>query len=229
MQVYGNDLASHYPRLRLEYDADRLTDQRLKSILDPNKSIVVVRARSGSRRNEPETELEANVVEQIVRAHFHASKRNNHRVMVVTPHHRQRAAVQRRLLAQDFGGEQILVDTVEKMQGQECELVLACFTFADIADHRIDFLLDFKRWNVAISRARSVLLNHYVQKRNTTHIHRLFRCKVIVVTTDHVMSLSTHGSMNLFKKRKTTEGWGFICLLEAWALSTGSVVEWIDE
>lgn len=143
----------------------------IRLALDPSKSITIVRVPKSSEQPEngydvfSETETEAQIVADIVNAHLTArldpekkpvsSMLKSHdrpHVLIVTPHHRQRLAVERRLKERHQIG--FKVNTVEKMQGQECELVIACFAFRAITDTRVDFLLDFKRWNVAASRAR---------------------------------------------------------------------------
>jgi len=60
------------------------------------------------------------------------------------------------------------INTVEKMQGQEADLVILCFGFLDLNEitRESEFLFDRNRWNVAVSRAR---------------------CKVIVITTDEML------------------------------------------
>jgi superfamily I DNA and/or RNA helicase len=103
-------------------------------------------------------QTEARVVTTVVKAHLQCRNddilRSKPYAMIVTPHHRQRNAV-RSLLKQEVDDGLVLVDTVEKMQGLECELVVACFTFLRAeSEQALGFLLDFRRWNVAVSRAR---------------------------------------------------------------------------
>ncbi|KAI9243296.1 P-loop containing nucleoside triphosphate hydrolase protein [Phascolomyces articulosus] len=167
-QIYGNDLAAHYPNLCLKHDWTRITpSQRLdtiRSALDPKKALTIVNVKFTNKNDlDEETEKEANIIAEIVETHLSArlsrqeEKEDNHiKVMVVTPHHRQRVAVEHALSLRNDSTlcNKVIVNTVEKMQGQECELVLACFTFNEITRTKVDFLLDFKRWNVTVSRAR---------------------------------------------------------------------------
>jgi hypothetical protein len=77
------------------------------------------------------------------------------RVFVLTPHRVQRTAVTRMLRAQGFGDE-VQVDTVERMQGREAEVTLLCYGFLDRdrVAREADFLLNRSRLNVSMTRAR---------------------------------------------------------------------------
>lgn len=50
-------------------------------------------------------------------------------VFVVTPHHVQRVAVKRQLAA--IGFPELTVDTVERMQGKERDVVIVCMAYQD--------------------------------------------------------------------------------------------------
>lgn len=106
-------------------------------------------------------EIEADIVQQLVRVYLTAREKNlslsqipinrdrdEPTVMVVTPFNKQRIAIQRVL------DKSIPVDTVEKMQGQECDLIIACFSCSNKRSNVNEFIRDFRRWNVALSRAR---------------------------------------------------------------------------
>ncbi|KAI9025001.1 P-loop containing nucleoside triphosphate hydrolase protein [Phycomyces nitens] len=218
-QIYGDDFTARYPSLRLRHDWSKFTpighSQEIKAILDPNHALTMARLIFNTNSSSAiEIETEAAVVAQIVNTHLMTrieasrsqtpiSKTNDSpHVMVVTPYHRQRVAVQRAIGDKDT----VVVDTVEKMQGQECELVIGCFTHLSTTQRELDFLLDFKRWNVAVSRAR---------------------CKIIIVTTDNVLQLhKDNGGLDVFENHRSAEGWGFVCLLREWAEKEQSIVEW---
>ncbi|KAG2217331.1 hypothetical protein INT45_010780 [Circinella minor] len=223
-QIYGNDLAAHYPNLCLKYDWTRVTpNQRLNTIraaLDPKKALTVVNVKFTNKNDDQDetTEKEASIIADMVETHLSARVNNKQddnddetvKIMIVTPHHRQRVAVEHAIFLRGGNSlcDKVKVNTVEKMQGQECELVLACFTFNEITRTKVDFLLDFKRWNVTVSRAR---------------------CKIIIVTTDDILALpnrqSNHG-LDLFEKRENTEGWGFICMVQQWAKQSDAIIDW---
>ena len=73
---------------------------------------------------------------------------------IVTPHHFQRVAICRALDLDPNTTDH--VNTVEKMQGQENDLVIACYGFSDTHSivSELDFVYDRHRLNVAASRAR---------------------------------------------------------------------------
>ncbi|RUS26791.1 AAA domain-containing protein [Jimgerdemannia flammicorona] len=206
-QIYGTDFIARFPNLKLNYTASGTANVLVNRILDPDHAITLVKLRFlGSHTPSAHhlLQTEAQVVAPIVRAYIKNLPVRTARkppVFIVTPHHRQRVAVSSQLFP-DLN-DLVTVNTVEKMQGQEAELVIACFTFLSIKDQvSVDFLLDFHRWNVAVSRAR---------------------CKVIIVTTEAML---VPKGMDMFRKKTTAEGWGFVWLLERWAKERESVVEW---
>lgn len=127
----------------------------VQAILDPLKSIALVKLQQQQPSAANAVENEANMVQQLVSAYLDSNAGHKPSVMVVTPHHQQRIAIKRKL---DMLSDSVIpVDTVEKMQGQECELIIACFSCTNNKRSRNnEFLRDFRRWNVALSRARCV-------------------------------------------------------------------------
>lgn len=129
-------------------------NEHVRQALAADKAISIIKVQE--KRNQM-LQTEARVVATVVKAHLRYRidvGRPKPYAMIVTPHHRQRNAV-RNLLKQQVTDGLVIVDTVEKMQGLECELVIACFTFLRAeSELALDFLLDFRRWNVAVSRAR---------------------------------------------------------------------------
>jgi len=77
-------------------------------------------------------------------------------VFVVTPHHTQRIAVLGRLAQRGVRTDQVCVDTVEKMQGQERDLVVVCYGgLVDLDEPgELDFAYSRERLNTAITRAK---------------------------------------------------------------------------
>jgi hypothetical protein len=83
-------------------------------------------------------------------------------IFVVTPHRLQRAAVTAALRGEPHLAalpdlQELLenVDTTEKMQGREAEVVVACWGLSRATLlSELDFVLDLRRINVAVTRAR---------------------------------------------------------------------------
>ncbi|KAI9346735.1 hypothetical protein DFJ73DRAFT_837333 [Zopfochytrium polystomum] len=89
----------------------------------------------------------------------------NAKVFIVTPHRIQRAAVAKRLQveAEKF----CIVDTVERMQGAEADVVIVCMGFTNhttTLEDEVEFVFNFPRLNVAFSRPRSLCI--LVSSRN---------------------------------------------------------------
>lgn len=175
-QVYGPDYTSRYPRIKLHLDltkssylqqqsdatAKNSKSELIKSILNPSQSISLVRLKCTNKNNSYDmVEAEAVIVQSIVEAYLESKIKNvspaqipvnrdskEPSVMIVTPHNKQRIAIKRRV------SKDIPVDTVEKLQGQECDLIIACFSCSNKRAGEYEFLRDFRRWNVALSRAR---------------------------------------------------------------------------
>lgn len=156
-QIYGDDYLARYPDIHCAYQKEVWEDDsngHVRQALASDKAITLVKVQEKPNQM---LQTEARVVATIVKWHLRYRidvGRPKPYAMIVTPHHRQRNAVQL-LLKQQVEDGLVVVDTVEKMQGSECELVIACFTFLRAeSEPALDFLLDFRRWNVAVSRAR---------------------------------------------------------------------------
>lgn len=98
--------------------------------------------------------LEVEIIDGILRSKHEHRPRS---VVVMTPHRAQRS-----LLTQQLGArEEILrIDTVEKMQGGECPVVIVSATASDTAaiTKNAAFILDLNRANVAFSRTQERLI-----------------------------------------------------------------------
>jgi hypothetical protein len=80
---------------------------------------------------------------------------------ILSPHRAQNSAILHELTALGWAyGELPVVDTVERMQGNEREMVIVSYAVADreYAEREAEFLLDPNRFNVSITRPRSKLI-----------------------------------------------------------------------
>ena len=89
--------------------------------------------------------------------------RTDDEVFVVTPHHTQRIEVEkawalwRERLPPGTRVGRVVIDTVEKMQGQEKDLVIVCYGggLGDLDEsHELDFVYMRERINTALTRAK---------------------------------------------------------------------------
>ncbi|MBL8736278.1 MAG: AAA family ATPase, partial [Planctomycetes bacterium] len=129
---------------------------RLDEVLDPAHAVVWLRIdhRQPAARSPEEANAVADVVEDLVR-HHGVSPRE---IAVIAPFRGQvrllRSTIQHKQLA---GDDELVVDTVERIQGQEREVVIVSLTAGDAAEAkgRGAFHLSLNRLNVALSRART--------------------------------------------------------------------------
>lgn len=128
---------------------------RHDDLLDPAHPVAWLRIdhHQPGQRSAEEAHAVGDIVEDLLRQHGIAPEQ----VAVIAPFRAQgrlvRSALQRKQLT---GGDRVLVDTVERIQGQEREVVVLTLATGDPAAlTRSDFFLSANRVNVAISRARS--------------------------------------------------------------------------
>ncbi|CAG8439802.1 2567_t:CDS:10 [Acaulospora morrowiae] len=226
-KIYGDDYISKSPNLKLSFEDPKLrhiTNPYVRRALDPNSAIDMVKITMANHEpladlrfpasvlsSEQFLQTEANVVAQIAVAYFSSPQPEKPSLFVVTPHHRQRHAIRSRLLEYTSNPDfNLMIDTVEKIQGQQADLVIACFCFFDANEiaRESEFLFDRNRWNVAVSRAR---------------------CKVIIITTDEMLYPKR---MEVFTNKRASEGWVFLSMIESWVknkMGKGKnlgVIEW---
>jgi hypothetical protein len=85
----------------------------------------------------------------------------SHALAVIAPHRAQNSAILGELIAGGWPRDELpVVDTVERMQGNERELIIVSYAVADreYAEREAEFLLNPNRFNVSITRPRSKLI-----------------------------------------------------------------------
>ncbi|CAG0937035.1 hypothetical protein TFLX_05939 [Thermoflexales bacterium] len=154
---------------RLRYD---IIPERLTRILDPERPKVFVdlQHRNTTTRSHTEADLVADLILQAIRCGVPPSE-----IGVVTPYRAQAREIRNLLWAVISDLElrrEIVIDTVERMQGQERDLIL--FSLATsrpaFAQQLAEFFFQPERLNVAITRARK---------------------KLIIVGSSHVLSVTS--------------------------------------
>jgi hypothetical protein len=129
-------------------DSDPKTEG-LRVVLDPDNVLVLI------VHDEAES-FQSNLVEaSIVDALVRDVKSDS--VGVITPHNAQKGVLKNML--SDYA-DKVKIDTVERFQGGEADLIIISSTVSDPDYVRTesDFLLDLKRINVAISRMKKKLV-----------------------------------------------------------------------
>ncbi len=130
-------------------------------ILDPNEPIVFVKlAHEDARRvSDDEAALAANLLVTLAQTGFPLAQ-----AAVVTPFRRQARRIRSLLAARAAISEQdrtdCVIDTVERLQGQQREVVILSMTAShpDYLAKIAGFLLQPQRLNVAVTRARSKVI-----------------------------------------------------------------------
>lgn len=128
-------------------------DQRIKKLLSSGSSIETIdvsTTHTWEDSNPEEADFIANLVEHALSLGIDAKD-----IAVVTPFRRQVLAI-RTSLRSKLNSYIPLVDTVERLQGQDVDLVILSFSVTDHEFYRqtMDFLLNRNRLNVMISRAK---------------------------------------------------------------------------
>lgn len=162
-------------RVVLADDAEPGDAALLDALLDPDRPVVFVRYDSPlayTARNPLEAALTAQIVDRLSQRlvdprtgmAYEPEAFAREGVAVVAPHRAQNSAIRVALAARGFGPDESgsiarpmpLVDTVDKAQGQEFDVVVVSYGVADTsyAEAESAFLLSRNRFNVAITRAR---------------------------------------------------------------------------
>jgi hypothetical protein len=162
--------SSHLP-LPNNSSGDPKHTEIAKQAIHSDKSVVCVEIEPPPTvcSREDMAKLEARLVATMVKEYARRSGVNiqTNPPFIVTPHHFQRIAICRALGLDPNTTDH--VNTVEKMQGQENDLVIACYGFSNTHAivSELDFVYDRHRLNVAASRARE----KFVLVVSTTLVH----------------------------------------------------------
>jgi DNA replication ATP-dependent helicase Dna2 len=128
----------------------------INKIIDPELPVVFVDVHSSDsgKASPAEAAVACTIVESLI-----ASGVTTHEIGIISPYRAQQALI-RGLLSDRIGGHaSVSVDTVDRFQGGEKEVIIVSLARSDGVT---SFLADRKRLNVSLSRARSklILLGH---------------------------------------------------------------------
>jgi hypothetical protein len=199
--------------------------EEVRRVLDPDRSAIcielkltddkacqeAVKVRSNSRAAAV---LEAEFVGGIVVCYLEMVGRSTvTSVFIAVPHHTQRLAILNKIqlpeLERTYPSAQIKVDTIEKMQGQEADLVVVCFALFDdfTLVNEMAFLYSVHRWIVALSRAR---------------------CKTVLLMTPELKAPKIMGGTGKADpgSLETLDGWGLLQAFERYAEDLKGKLVW---
>ena len=152
---YANQLVSDASSARNTLALSELPPKAL-TILDPEKPEVFVQIDHSDRtiRSEEEARLCSHLVQMLLKGGVTPSE-----IAIIAPYRAQGRLI-RKSIAQSRHGRaalpDLIIDTVERIQGQERDVVIISLTTSDTdyAARRADFLFHPNRLNVALTRAR---------------------------------------------------------------------------
>ena len=158
-EFYDNLLVSHESvaghRLKLTQ-----TNGIWDHALDPDEPAIFLdlHHRGNTTRSQKEADIVAELIEALLFAQVPASQ-----IGVVVPYRAQGRKIRnllRQILPSEETAREIIVDTVERMQGQEREVVLVSLTTSSpgFASQLADFFFQPQRLNVAVTRPRTKLI-----------------------------------------------------------------------
>ncbi|HLL75721.1 MAG TPA: DEAD/DEAH box helicase, partial [Pyrinomonadaceae bacterium] len=152
--IYAEDGVDFRSANRERLPAPDVKEDWLRAVFAPEHPLVVVE--HDERGSQQSNEFEAALVEEIARAASSQLRLDaEHGIGVVVPHRAQKVLLQKRLpeLAAS-------IDTVERFQGGERDLIIVSATVSDreFAQQESGFLLEPRRLTVAVSRPRRKLV-----------------------------------------------------------------------
>jgi superfamily I DNA and/or RNA helicase len=152
--VYGHDGIAFHSQNRQRLPAVEVVDGWLRHALAPEHPMILIEHNDDS--SQQANACEALVIEALAHAVVAQLRLDAHTGLgIVVPHRAQKALLQARL--PHLAGA---VDTVERFQGGERDLIIVSATVSDLAyaQSESDFLLEPRRLTVAVSRPRRKLI-----------------------------------------------------------------------
>ncbi|MGK7875375.1 MAG: AAA domain-containing protein [Xenococcaceae cyanobacterium] len=119
---------------------------------NPYGLLLVVHSEANSQRTNS---VEIEIIQQILDNSDNLAENS---VAIITPHRAQRTQLKTRLF--DYDSYIRVIDTVEKLQGGECDNIFVSATASDptAIGKNVEFILDLNRSNVAFSRVQKRLV-----------------------------------------------------------------------
>ena len=156
LQPYSAEISQR----RFSMELNGISEHPIKAIRDVfNKDTSIQILQSDNTSSTDCNDEEALMIREIVTESKKLLKDNwNKRIAVITPYRRQVRLIRSLLLAADIPPKEMpLVDTVERLQGQQVDMIILSFCSSDPSyiNDVAGFLFDINRTNVMISRAKT--------------------------------------------------------------------------
>ncbi|KAG0278089.1 Tripartite DNA replication factor [Linnemannia exigua] len=227
--IYGSKYVVRNPNKSLPYSENVVRGMsfpsEIRRILDPSLSAICIElqltedlesTQAVKVRNDIRVaaSVEASLVVGIVEAYLVMVGQDTVTTLfVAVPHHVQRLAildkVEKAGLEAAYPMALIKVDTIEKMQGQEADMVVVCFGMFDefTLVNELAYLYSVHRWIVALSRAR---------------------CKSVLLMTPEIRAPRIIGGPGKTDagSLERLDGWGLLQAFERYAEGLGGKCVW---
>ena len=136
----------------------KTSDERLEQIINPQKPVIAVEVshQGCSQQSASEAEFIARLTWRFIDKY----KISPDQIAIISPHRAQNNAIRETLLALSGNNPNYLplIDTVERMQGAERDIIIFGLTSSNPDQVLSEFLNNPNRFNVAITRARLKLI-----------------------------------------------------------------------
>jgi DNA replication ATP-dependent helicase Dna2 len=166
-KFYNCKLKSHPKNADSRLQLKESAKNEYSEILDPNQPCVFVKVPCSEdicTKNENEAALTVSLIKEMLARDVPPDE-----IAVISPFRHQNQTIRSKLhgllktndeTCQEEKQNSIIVDTVERMQGQERSVIIFSLvsTNIDFIDNQADFFLNLRRLNVAITRAKNKLI-----------------------------------------------------------------------
>ena len=155
---YGGRLTSAGPNAERIFKLPKHPEKFTDILSEQNPFVFIKSPKAGARNvNKPEAELVVDIIESAINAGLDAEE-----IGVVTPFRSHAKALKSKLADKKgiFSSKTIVTDTVERMQGQEREMIIIslCSTDPQYISAIAGFFFQAERLNVAITRPQTKLV-----------------------------------------------------------------------
>ena len=142
-------------KLRL---AKEISNDPIDRLIDPDKQVTlgIIDHQRHHQECEPEADLISHIACRLI-THFAVKPEQ---IAIISPHRAQNNRIRTRLLEllKETSHDMPLIDTVERVQGAERDVIIFGFTTSDRDHVTSPFLNNPNRFNVVITRARKKLI-----------------------------------------------------------------------